>query len=71
MFQTFDILMLDWLSCNDVIGISVPTNAQATVVTSHSIQITWEPSPSSGAHIKENLSAYHPLQIYNWTDALA
>ena len=52
-------------------GISVPTNVQATVVTSHSIEITWEPSPSSSAHIKENFGIYHPLQIYNWTDALA
>ena len=35
------------VTCNDVIGISVPANVRATVVTSRSIQITWEPSSSS------------------------
>ena len=35
------------ITCNDAAGISVPTNVRVTVVTSRSIQITWEPSSSS------------------------
>ena len=34
-------------TCNDAAGISVPANVRATVVTSQSIQITWEQSSSS------------------------
>ena len=34
-------------TCNDAAGISGPTNVRATVVTSRSIQITWERSSSS------------------------
>ena len=33
-------------TCNDAAGISVPTNVRATVVTSLSIQFTWEQSLS-------------------------
>ena len=40
---------ISYIVCYYHLGVLPPTNVTATVVTSHSIQITWEPSSSSDA----------------------
>ena len=50
------------ISCNDVSGISVPTNIRATVVTSRSIQIAWE--PSSSPNVTSYLISYTTTASY-------
>ena len=47
------------LSCVDP-----PTNVSATLVTSRSIQITWEPSSSSGVTITGYLISYTTAAAY-------
>ena len=46
-FQQLNYFKAQLITCNDAAGISVPTDVRATIVTHHSIQITWESSSSS------------------------
>ena len=46
------------------VGVEPPTNVRAAVVTSRSIQITWDPSSSSGVTVTGYLISYTTTASY-------